>query len=67
MSTAAQINVFNLRYKNLTPTATMYAQAQQGIVAGMAKPRKTQYKSVNQLLKECPLVGTTKLGLNFIA
>jgi len=67
MSTAAQINVFNLRYRNITPTATMYAQAAEGIKAGMAKPKKTQYKSVNQLLKECPLVGSTKLGLNFIA
>ena len=67
MSTAQQINVFNLRYRNLTPTATMYANATHNIQTGMAKPRKTQYKSVNQLLKECPLVGTTKLGLNFIA
>lgn len=67
MTTAAQINVFNLRYKNITPTATMYAQCAQGITSAMAKPKKTQYKSVNQLLKECPLIGSTKLGLNFIA
>ena len=67
MSTLDQINVFNLRYKNLTPTANLYAQSSQNISAGMAKPRRTQYRTVNQLLKECPLVGSTKMGLNFIA
>ncbi len=67
MSTAEQINIFNLRYKNIKPTANMYAQCAQNISSAMAKPRRTQYKTVNQLLKECPLVGSTKLGLNFIA
>lgn len=67
MSTLQQINVFNLRYTNIKPTASAYAQCAQGLNATMAKPRKTQYKTVNQLLKECPLVGSTKLGLNFIA
>ena len=67
MSTLDQINLFNLRYTNLTPTANKYAQSAQNISSAMAKPRRTQYRSVNQLLKECPLVGSSKLGLNFIA
>ena len=67
MSTLDQINIFNLRYNNITPTANQYAQCARNISAAMQKPRKTQYKTVNQLLKECPLVGSTKLGLNFIA
>ena len=67
MSTMDQINLFNLRYNNITPTATRYAQSTMNLSSAMSKPRKTQYKSVNQLLKESPLVGSTKLGLNFIA
>ena len=49
------------------PTANKYAQVRNNLASAMTKPRKTQYKSVNQLLKESPLVGSTKLGLNFIA
>jgi len=67
MSTLDQINVFNLRYKNITPTANQYAQCASNIHSAMQKPRRVQYRTVNQLLKECPLVGSTKLGLNFIA
>ena len=66
-TTLDQINLFNLRYTNLTPTATRYAQSAQNISSAMSKPRKSQYRTVNQLLKESPLVGSTKLGLNFIA
>ena len=67
MSTLDQINLFNLRYNNITPSSTRYAQVQTNLSSAMTKPKKTQYKSVNQLLKESPLVGSTKLGLNFIA
>ncbi len=67
MTTSAQITLFNTRFTNIIPASTQYATSKQGITNAMAKPRKTQYKTVNQLLKECPLVGTTKLGLNFIA
>jgi len=67
MSTIAEINLHNLKYNNITPTATRYAQTQMNLSSAMTRPRKTQYKSVNQLLKESPLVGSTKLGLNFIA
>ena len=67
MSTMDQINLFNLRYTNLTPAASRYAQSAQNIAKAATQPRKAQYRSVNQLLKESPLVGSTKLGLNFIA
>ena len=67
MSTLDQINLFNLRYTNITPAATNYAQTAKNLTNAMAKPRRAQYKTVNQLLKESPLVGSTKLGLNFIA
>ena len=67
MSTLDQINLFNLRYTNITPAANNYAKSSQRISSAMTQPRKSQYKSVNQLLKESPLVGSTKLGLNFIA
>ena len=67
MSTMDQINLFNLRYTNITPTANKYAQVRTNLASAMSKPRKTQYKSVNQLLKESPLVGSTKFGFNFIA
>ena len=67
MSTLDQINLFNLRYTNITPAANNYASTQRNLTNAMAKPRKSQYRTVNQLLKESPLVGSTKLGLNFIA
>lgn len=67
MSTLDQINIFNLRYTNITPTATKYAETQRRIALGVTAPNRKKYKSVNQLLKESPLVGTTKLGFNFIA
>ena len=67
MSTMEQINLFNLRYTNITPVATRYAQTSRNLTNAVAQPRKAQYKSVNQLLKESPLVGSPKLGLNFIA
>ena len=67
MSTLDQINLFNLRYTNITPAANYYAQTSKNLTNTMEKPRKSQYKTVNQLLKESPLVGSTKLGLNFIA
>lgn len=67
MSTLEQINLFNLRFTNITPAANGYAQTSRNLTAAMAKPRKSQYRTVNQLLKESPLVGSTKLGLNFIA
>ncbi len=67
MSTLDQINLFNLRYTNITPSSQKYARVQLNLSSAMTKPKKTQYKSVNQLLKESPLVGSTKLGLNFIA
>jgi len=67
MSTLDQINLFNLRYTNLTASSVGYAKTTQSVASAMAKPRKSQYKTVNQLLKESPLVGSTKLGLNFIA
>ena len=67
MTTLEQINLFNLRYTNIGSTAKTYAQTSKNLAATMVKPRKSQYKTVNQLLKESPLVGSTKLGLNFIA
>jgi len=67
MSTLDQINIFNLKYTNITPAATKYAQSAQNLSSAMTRPSKRKYSSVNQLLKECPLVGSTKLGLNFIA
>ena len=67
MSTLDQINLFNLRYTNITPAATGYAQTSRNLSKAMTQPRKSQYRTVNQLLKESPLVGSTKLGLNFIA
>ena len=67
MSTLDQINLFNLRYTNISPVANCYAQTSKNLTNTMAKPRKSQYRTVNQLLKESPLVGSTKLGLNFIA
>ena len=67
MSTLDQINLFNLRYTNITPAQNAYAQTSKNLTNAMTKPRRAQYKTVNQLLKESPLVGSTKLGLNFIA
>ena len=67
MSTLDQIRVFNIRYTNITPTATKYAESQRQIALGATAPNRRKYKSVNQLLKESPLVGTTKFGFNFIA
>ena len=67
MSTLDQINVFNLRYTNIVSAANGYAQTKRNLYSAMSNPRKSQYKSVNQLLKESPLVGSNKLGLNFIA
>ena len=67
MSTLDQINLFNLRYTNITPAQNGYAQTSRNLTSTMTKPRRAQYKTVNQLLKESPLVGSTKLGLNFIA
>lgn len=67
MSTLEQIKVFNIRYTDITPTATKYAQTQRNIALGTTTPSRKKYKSVNQLLKESPLVGTTKFGFNFIA
>ena len=61
MSTLEQINLFNLRYTNISPVANRYAQTSRNLSNATAQPRKAQYKSVNQLLKESPL------GLNFIA
>ena len=60
MSTLDQINLFNLRYTNIAPVQTAYAQTSKNLTSAMTKPRKAQYKTVNQLLKESPLVGSTK-------
>lgn len=67
MSTLDQIKIFNMRYTSITPTAVKYVQAQRNIALGSTVPNRKKYKSVNQLLKESPLVGTTKFGFNFIA
>ena len=67
MATLEQINIFNMRYNNITPAAQKYAQVSQNLSSAMTRPRGRKYSSVNQLLKESPLVGSTKLGLNFIA
>ena len=67
MSTLEQIKVFNMRYTSLTPVASRYEQSQRNIFLGATVPQRKKYKSVNQLLKESPLVGTTKFGFNFIA
>ena len=66
-NTLDQINLFNLRYTNITPVANRYAATSQGLISTTTNPSKAQYRTVNQLLKESPLVGSTKLGLNFIA
>ncbi|MDD3593286.1 MAG: hypothetical protein PHX18_01515 [Candidatus Gastranaerophilales bacterium] len=60
-------DLFNLRYKNIAPVANMYQSNISSIQKGFDKPKRTQFKTVNQLLRECPLVGATKYGLNFIA
>ena len=53
--------LMSVYFQNLDDEETFY------LTNAMAKPRRAQYKTVNQLLKESPLVGSTKLGLNFIA
>ena len=60
------VNIHNTVY-NIGSAANGYASTQRNLSSAIAKPRKSQYRSVNQLLKESPLVGSTKLGLNFIA
>ena len=67
MSTLEQIYIHNLRYTSASVATTGYAQTSKNLTSAMTKPRRAQYKTVNQLLKESPLVGSTKLGLNFIA
>ena len=67
MSTLDQIRIFNIRYTNITPAAEKYATSQRNIALGTTAPNRRKYKSVNQLLKESPLVGSTKFGFNFIA
>ena len=60
------IAIHNTVY-NIGSAPSNYARTQRNLASAMTKPRKAQYKTVNQLLKESPLVGSTKLGLNFIA
>ena len=65
--TPSLVTLHNTRFINIMPVATKYAQNK----AKYAKPEQPkqgiQYKTVNQLLKESPLVGSTKFGYNFIA
>jgi hypothetical protein len=49
------------------PAAKKYAQNQANFAKTAEPKQNVQYKTVNQLLKESPLVGSTKFGYNFIA
>ena len=62
---AAQVFI-NYKYNNAVAAASNYRTSTIELKNAAKKPDK-QYKTVNQLLKECPLLGTTRLGLNFIA
>jgi hypothetical protein len=46
--------------------ASSYKKNAENFFMAMQKPAK-QYKTMTQLLKECPLVGATLHGINFIA
>ncbi len=61
------ITLHNMRYINIMPAATKYARNQASFANTTEPKQNVQYKTVNQLLKESPLVGSTKFGYNFIA
>lgn len=52
--------------QNTRFVADSYKNSSKNFFEAAKKPQK-QYKTMNQLLKECPLLGGTLHGTNFIA
>ena len=65
--TPSLVTLHNTRFINIMPAATKYAQNQASFARTEQPKQNVQYKTINQLLKESPLVGSTKFGYNFIA
>lgn len=65
--TSNLITLHNTRFINILPAAKKYAQNKENFAKAEQPKQNIQYKTVNQLLKESPLVGSTKFGYNFIA
>ena len=61
------ITLHNTRFINIMPASTKYAQNKECFAKTEQPKQAIQYKTVNQLLKESPLTGSTKFGYNFIA
>ena len=61
------VTLHNTRFINIMPAAKKYAQNQANFAKTAEPKQNVQYKTVNQLLKASPLVGSTKFGYNFIA
>ena len=64
--TNSLVTLHNMRYINIIPPSVKYAQNQERFANATQKPA-VKYRTVNQLLQESPLVGSTKFGYNFIA
>ena len=65
--TSGLVTLHNTRFINILPAAKKYAQNQASFAKITEPKQNVQYKTVNQLLKESPLIGSTKFGYNFIA
>jgi hypothetical protein len=58
---------YNVFMQNSNSVANTYKSNQKNFFMATQPPKNKKYTSLNVMLKECPFLGATKFGDNFIA